>query len=178
MRVEAVTKHPSAKREGYDKKYFVDDLAGIDRLPEVLARADIVSIHTPLTDETRDMFGEKEFSMMKKSAYLINVARARIVNKDALFAALSAQRIAGAAFDVFWREPPDPEDKMLSLENFILTPHIAGWTSEAIETITQNNFDKYREGVTRRCSSYCRQQGIIDLSKHERSTRMCLLQSV
>jgi D-3-phosphoglycerate dehydrogenase len=123
--------------DGYDKKYYVDDLAGIDRLPEVLARADIVSIHTPLTDETTDMFREKEFSMMKKSAYLINVARAKIVNKDALFTALSAQRIAGAAFDVFWREPPDLEDKILALENFILTPHIAGWTSEAIETITR-----------------------------------------
>lgn len=137
MRVEAVTKHPSTKSQGYDKKYFVDDLAGIDRLPEVLARADIVSIHTPLTEETRDMFGEKEFSVMKKSAYLINVARAKIVNKDALFTALSAQRIAGAAFDVFWKEPLDPADQILSLENFILTPHIAGWTAEAIETITR-----------------------------------------
>jgi D-3-phosphoglycerate dehydrogenase len=137
MRVEAVTKHPSTKSQGYDKKYFVDDLAGVDHLPEVLARADIVSIHTPLTEETRDMFGEKEFSVMKKSAYFINVARAKIVNKDALFNALSAQRIAGAAFDVFWNEPPDPEDHLLALENFILTPHIAGWTAEAIETITR-----------------------------------------
>jgi D-3-phosphoglycerate dehydrogenase len=137
MRVEAVTKHPSTISQGYDKKYFVDDLTGIDRLPEVLARADIVSIHTPLTEETRNMFGEKEFSVMKKSAYLINVARAKIVNKDALFAALSTQRIAGAAFDVFWDEPPVPEDQILSLENFILTPHIAGWTVEAIEAITR-----------------------------------------
>ena len=137
MRVEAVTKHPSTKSQGYDKKYFVDDLAGIDHLPEVLARADIVSIHTPLTEETRNMFGEKEFSVMKKSAYLINVARAKIVNKDALFIALSTQRIAGAAFDVFWDEPPIPEDQILSLENFILTPHIAGWTAEAIEAITR-----------------------------------------
>jgi D-3-phosphoglycerate dehydrogenase len=137
MRVEAVTKHPSTKSQGYDKRYFVDELVGIDRLPEVLARADIVSIHTPLTEETRDMFGEKEFSVMKKSAYLINVARAKIVNKDALFNALSTQRIAGAAFDVFWNEPPDPKDQILSLENFILTPHIAGWTAEAIETITR-----------------------------------------
>ena len=96
MRVEAVTKHPSTKSQGYDKKYFVDDLTGVDRLPEVLARADIVSIHTPLTEETKDMFGEKEFNVMKKSAYLINVARAKIVNKDALFNALSAQKIAGA----------------------------------------------------------------------------------
>jgi D-3-phosphoglycerate dehydrogenase len=137
MRVEAVTKHPSTRSQGYDKKYFVDDLTGVERLPEVLARADVVSIHTPLTEETKDMFGEKEFGVMKKSAYLINVARAKIVNKDALFNALSAQKIAGAAFDVFWKEPPDPEDQFLSLENFMLTPHIAGWTGEAIETITR-----------------------------------------
>lgn len=137
MRVEAVTKHPSTKSQGYDKKYFVDDLTGVERLPEVLARADVVSIHTPLTEETKDMFGEKEFGVMKKSAYLINVARAKIVNKDALFNALSAKKIAGAAFDVFWNEPPDPEDQLLSLENFMLTPHIAGWTAEAIETITR-----------------------------------------
>jgi D-3-phosphoglycerate dehydrogenase len=83
------------------------------------------------------MFGEKEFGVMKKSAYLINVARAKIVNKDAIFKALSAQKIAGAAFDVYWKEPPDPEDQLLSLENFMLTPHIAGWTAEAIETITR-----------------------------------------
>jgi D-3-phosphoglycerate dehydrogenase / 2-oxoglutarate reductase len=102
-----------------------------------LARADIVSIHTPLTEETKDMFGEKEFGVMKKSAYLINVARAKIVNKDALFNVLRAQKIAGAAFDVYWKEPPDPEDQLLSLENFMLTPHIAGWTAEAIETITR-----------------------------------------
>jgi D-3-phosphoglycerate dehydrogenase len=137
MRVEAVTKHPSTKSQGYDKRYFVDSLAGVDRLPEVLARADIVSIHTPLTEETRNMFGAKEFGVMKKSAYLINVARAKIVNKDSLFTALSTQRIAAAAFDVFWDEPPNPEDQILSLENFILTPHIAGWTAEAIEAITR-----------------------------------------
>jgi D-3-phosphoglycerate dehydrogenase len=137
MRVEAVTKHPTTKSQGYDKKYFVDDLTGVERLPEVLARADVVSIHTPLTEETKDMFGEKEFGVMKKSAYLINVARAKIVNKDALFNALNAQKIAGAAFDVYWKEPPDPEDQLLSLENFMLTPHIAGWTAEAIETITR-----------------------------------------
>lgn len=138
MRVEAVTKHHSeANSGGYGKRSFVDELTGVDRLPEVLARADIVSIHTPLTEETRSMFGEKEFGMMKKSAFLINVARAKIVNKNALFNALNSGRIAGAAFDVFWNEPADPQDQILSLENFILTPHIAGWTSEAIETNTR-----------------------------------------
>ena len=137
MRVEAVTKHPFAKTEGIDKKYFVDDLVGKEGLPETLARADIVSIHTPLTNETEAMFGERELSMMKKSAYLINVARAHIVNKTALFSALSTERIAGAAFDVFWKEPPDPDDSLLTLDNFFLTPHIAGWTFEAIDAITR-----------------------------------------
>ncbi len=137
MRVEAVTKHPFAKTEGIDKKYFVDDLIGTDGLAETLARADIVSIHTPLTNETEAMFGEKELSMMKKSAYLINVARAHIVDKRALFLALSIKKIAGAAFDVFWTEPPDRNDSILTLDNFVLTPHIAGWTSEAIDAITR-----------------------------------------
>jgi D-3-phosphoglycerate dehydrogenase / 2-oxoglutarate reductase len=151
MRVEAVTKHPSTKSQGFDKKYFVDDLTGIDHLPEVLTRADIVSIHTPLTEETRNMFGEREFGVMKKSACLINVARAKIVNKDALFTALSTQRIAGAAFDVFWDEPPISEDPILSLDNFILTPHIAGWTAEAIEAITRIisiNIERMASGET------------------------------
>jgi D-3-phosphoglycerate dehydrogenase / 2-oxoglutarate reductase len=137
MRVEAVTKHPFAKTEGIDKKYFVDDLIGTDGLAETLARADQVSIHTPLTNETEAMFGEKELSMMKKSAYLINVARAHIVDKRALFLALSTKKIAGAAFDVFWTEPPDRNDSLLTLDNFVLTPHIAGWTLEAIDAITR-----------------------------------------
>jgi D-3-phosphoglycerate dehydrogenase / 2-oxoglutarate reductase len=137
MRVEAVTKHPFANTQGIDKKYFVDDLIGTDGLAETLARADIVSIHTPLTNETEAMFGERELSMMKKSAYLINVARAHIVDKRALFLTLSTQKIAGAAFDVFWTEPPDRNDSLLTLDNFVLTPHIAGWTSEAIEAITR-----------------------------------------
>jgi D-3-phosphoglycerate dehydrogenase len=59
MRVEAVTKHPYTDAQRYNKRYFVDDLAGVDRLSEVLARADFVSIHTPLTEEARDMIGGK-----------------------------------------------------------------------------------------------------------------------
>ena len=76
---------------------------------------------------------------MKKSAFLANVARAPIVDKEALFTALSTNKISGAAFDVFWDEepPPDPNDKLLKLHNFILTPHIAGWTIEPVDTIAR-----------------------------------------
>ncbi|MEJ7642171.1 MAG: NAD(P)-dependent oxidoreductase [Candidatus Nitrosocosmicus sp.] len=137
MRVDAITKNPFTKTEGSNKKYFVDSINGTDKLQEILAKADIVSIHTPLNNETQNMIGPKELKLMKSSAYLINVSRAHIVNKEALHLALADKEIAGAAFDVYWHETTDPNDKILKLDNFILTPHIAGWTAEAIESITK-----------------------------------------
>ncbi len=137
MRVDAITKNPFTKTEGSNKKYFVDSINGTDKLHDILSKADIVSIHTPLNNETQDMIGSNELKLMKTSAYLINVARAHIVNKDALYLALVNKEIAGAAFDVYWNEPANPNDEILKLDNFILTPHIAGWTAEAIESITK-----------------------------------------
>ncbi len=136
MKVVAVTKHPFTKTEGGDKKYFVDNLYGVDKLHEVIQRADIISIHTPLNRETENMIGSNELNLMKQSAYLINVARAQVVNKDALLKSLKEGKIAGAAFDVFWKEPVDPKDELLKLDNFLLSPHIAGWTHEAIDSIS------------------------------------------
>ena len=136
MKVIAVTKHPFTKTEGGDKKYFVDNLYGVDKLTEVIQRADITSIHVPLKRETENMIGSDELKLMKQSAYLINVARAQVVNKDALLKSLKEGNIAGAAFDVFWKEPVDSKDELLKLDNFLLTPHIAGWTHEAIDSIT------------------------------------------
>ncbi len=137
MQVDAITKNPFTKTEGSNKKYFVDSINGTDKLHDILSKADIVSIHTPLNNETQDMIGSNELKLMKASAYLINVARAHIVNEDALYLALTNKEIAGAAFDVYWNEPADPNDKILKLDNFILTPHVAGWTTEAIESITK-----------------------------------------
>ena len=136
MKVVAVTKHPFTKTEGGDKKYFVDNLYGVDKLHEVIQRADIISIHTPLNRETENMIGSNELNLMKQSAYLINVARAQVVNKDALLKSLKEGKIAGAAFDVFWKEPVDSKDELLKLDNFLLSPHIAGWTHEAIDSIS------------------------------------------
>ena len=136
MKVIAVTKHPFTKTEGGDKKYFVDNLYGVDKLSEVIQRADITSIHVPLNRETENMIGSDELKLMKPSAYLINAARAQVVNKDALLKSLKEGNIAGAAFDVFWKEPVDSKDELLKLDNFLLTPHIAGWTHEAIDSIT------------------------------------------
>lgn len=141
MKIFGITKPPFS-RKGLDKTYYVDNIDEPDKLIQYLVESDYVSIHTPLNKETRDMFGEKELGLMKKTAFLINVARAPIVNKNALFDALDQKKILGAAFDVFWEEPPNKDDKLLQFENFILTSHIAGWTSEAIEStirIISNN---------------------------------------
>lgn len=136
MKVIAVTSHPFTKTEGGDKKYFVDSIFGVEKLPQVLPIADIVSIHTPLNNETENMVSKKELELMKKSAYLINVARAPVVNHDALVDSLRNKIIAGAAFDGFWKEPADQNDDLLQLDNFLMTPHIAGWTYEAIDSIS------------------------------------------
>ena len=108
-----------------------------------------VSLHTPLTEETKNIIGAKELALMKKSAYLVNVARAPIVNREALYTVLSNGKISGAAFDVFWEEPPDPNDKLLKLNNFLLTPHIAGWTADSVDAIARiiaTNIERFAQG--------------------------------
>jgi D-3-phosphoglycerate dehydrogenase / 2-oxoglutarate reductase len=137
MHVIAVTKNPFLKKPGIDKVYFVDNLGGSEILSESLSRADYVSLHIPLTEETKNMIGTKELALMKKSAFLVNVARAPIVDREALFKVLSDSKIAGSAFDVFWEQPPDLNDKLLKLRNFILTPHVAGWTTESVDAISR-----------------------------------------
>lgn len=135
MHVVAVTKNPKLKKP--EKYYLVDSIGGLETLSESIARADYVSVHTPLTEETRSMMGKKELGLMKKSSFLINVARAPIVDREALFTELSNKKISGAAFDVFWEEPTDSNDKLLKLDNFVLTPHIAGWTNESVDAIAR-----------------------------------------
>jgi D-3-phosphoglycerate dehydrogenase / 2-oxoglutarate reductase len=147
MYITAVTKHPDSKKGTIDNNnsndnhnnkwnYFINTIQGVDALSDSLIDADYISIHTPLTDETRGLIGAKEINLMKRSAFLLNVARAQIVDREALFTSLVNKKIGGAAFDVFWEEPADPNDKLLKLDNFVLTPHIAGWTTESADTTT------------------------------------------
>jgi D-3-phosphoglycerate dehydrogenase len=96
-----------------------------------LKEADFVSLHLPLTQETRHFIGEKEIFYMKPDAFLINVSRGGVIKQDALFNALKESRIRGAGVDVFDPEPPSPTDALLKLPNVIFTPHFAGDTYEA-----------------------------------------------
>jgi phosphoglycerate dehydrogenase-like enzyme len=121
-----------------------------DHLPELLRESDFVSLHVPLNKDTEGLIGPHEFTLMKPSAFLINVARGRVVDRKALLAALREQRLAGAGLDVFWNEPTDPDDPLLEMPNVIATPHVANMTMETIETIAKasvDNIRRVREGL-------------------------------
>lgn len=102
-----------------------------DNLGSIVSQADIISIHLPLTDETREIIGKKEFKMMKKTAILVNTARGAIVDEKALIDALKIGTIAGAALDVFEVEPLSSESELLRLPNVIVTPHVAADSRES-----------------------------------------------
>jgi phosphoglycerate dehydrogenase-like enzyme len=99
-------------------------------LDELLRVSDVVSLHVALTDDTRNLLSERELSLMKPSAVLINTSRGAALDEDALFAALQEGRLSGAGLDVFTEEPIG-QSRLLELENVVLTPHISGLTAES-----------------------------------------------
>jgi D-3-phosphoglycerate dehydrogenase len=99
-------------------------------LETLLKNADVITIHVPLTPETKHLISQKEFEMMKENALIVNCARGGIINEDDLYNALSEGIISGAALDVYENEPP-VGSSLLELDNVVLTPHIAASTSEA-----------------------------------------------
>jgi D-3-phosphoglycerate dehydrogenase len=100
-------------------------------LKAILPKVDFVSIHCPRSPETINMFNAEVLACMKPDAFLVNTARGGIVNEDALYTALTTGKLRGAGLDVLEREPPDLANKLLGLENVILSPHMAGVTKEA-----------------------------------------------
>jgi glyoxylate reductase len=99
-------------------------------LEDLCSTADIITIHTPLTDTTKDLISTEEIELMKPNVYLVNTARGGIINEASLIIALSNNRIAGAALDVFENEP-HPRPEFFSLKNVVLTPHTGTGTHEA-----------------------------------------------
>lgn len=107
-------------------------------LDDLLGRADYVTIHCPLRDETRHLIGRAQFARMKPTAFLINMARGPIVDQAALYEALTSQKIAGAALDVFDKEPPAADDPLLKLDNVIFTPHLSSWSAESLAQLRRD----------------------------------------
>ena len=105
-------------------------LTGLD---DLLARADVVSVHCPLTPETRHLIDERALSLMKPRAVLLNTARGPVVDETALARALAEGRIAGAGLDVLEQEPPEPTNPLLCLDNVVITPHVAAYSDEYLD---------------------------------------------
>jgi glycerate dehydrogenase len=128
----------------FGMKVIVAEHKGADRIregrksfEEVLEVSDVVTLHSPLNDKTRNMIGAKELERMKPDAILINTARGGLVNEEALFEALQQGMIGGAGFDVLTKEPPREGNPLLdrNLPNFILTPHNAWASLEAMQAL-------------------------------------------
>jgi D-3-phosphoglycerate dehydrogenase len=114
-------------------------------LDEVFARADFLTVHTPLTSETRGIIGAQAFAKMKKGIRVINCARGGLVDETALLTALKSGNVAGAALDVFEQEPPPPDHPLLSLDAVIATPHLGASTTEAQEGVAFTVAEQMRD---------------------------------
>jgi D-3-phosphoglycerate dehydrogenase len=128
VRIIACDKYPNHKiAEGLNVAF-----AGFE---DLLRESDIISLHVPSADDTFHLINEKTLNLMKKSAILINSSRGALVDEKALYACLSAGRIAGAATDVFEREPTERDNPLFALDNFVCTPHVAAMCVETISSI-------------------------------------------
>jgi (S)-sulfolactate dehydrogenase len=118
---------------------YADDFPGAveGTLEEVLTQSDVLSLHVPLTGETRGMIGAEVLASMKPGAVLVNAARGGVVVEAALADALRSGHLAGAALDVFETEPLGPDYPFAGVPNLILTPHVAGVTEEANARVSE-----------------------------------------
>src|SRR5678816_4234882 len=114
-------------------------------LDEVYVRADFLTVHTPLTAETRGLIDREVMSKMKPGARIINCARGGLVDEEALAEAIKSGTIAGAAVDVFTKEPPPPDHPLLGLEQVIVTPHLGASTTEAQEGVAYTVAEQMRD---------------------------------
>ena len=122
----------------------------VAKLGALFKNADVVSLHCPLTDETRGLVNAERLNLMKPTAFLINTARGAVVDEAALAEALNSGRIAGAGLDVLVHEPPKKDDPLLTAQNCIVTPHIAWASRDArarlIKTVAEN-LKAFRNGT-------------------------------
>jgi D-3-phosphoglycerate dehydrogenase / 2-oxoglutarate reductase len=112
---------------------------------EVLARADFLTVHTPLTNETRNLINAGAFSKMKTGARVINCARGGLIDEHALYEAITSGKISGAALDVFEQEPPAADHPLLSLDQVIVTPHLGASTTEAQQAVAVTVAEQMRD---------------------------------
>jgi phosphoglycerate dehydrogenase-like enzyme len=158
MTVLACKRNPAQRRDtgytlpgtGDPEGVLPDAWMGPGELPELLGRSDVVVMCAPLTVETRHLIGARELALMKRSAYLINVGRGASVDEAALVQALGAGTIAGAAVDVFAKEPPPAGHPLYALDNVIVSPHVSGFLPSYDDKCTDlfaENLHRYLVGT-------------------------------
>ena len=143
MRVIAVDLHSPPKPDQ------VESLWGLDRLNDLVAEADVLLIACPATAETQDLIGPEQIALLKPSAILVNIARGGIVDEPALIECLTEGRIAGAGLDVTRIEPLPADDPLWDTPRLVLTPHIAGWSTDRSRSVAEffcENLRRYKSG--------------------------------
>jgi phosphoglycerate dehydrogenase-like enzyme len=143
LKVLGVRRNPAAGGHGADAVF------GVEALPRLLPEADFVALTCPLTRETTGLIDAAALGRMRESAYLVNVARGRVVDEPALIAALAARRLAGAALDVTVEEPLPPASPLWAMEQVLITPHTAGETrryEDGVLDILQENLGRLWRG--------------------------------
>jgi glycerate dehydrogenase len=155
----AIGKSMARLAEGVGMKVIISEHKNVQEVragrigfAEMLQQSDIITLHCPLTGDTRDMFGRSEFEMMKRNALLINTARGALLQDDALIDALKNRLIAGAAVDCLREEPPANGNQLLDLDlpNLIVTPHVAWASDEAVQALADQVIDNIESFVAGR----------------------------
>lgn len=144
FRMQVIAYDPYLTREAAER-------LGVEsvEMDELFARADFISIHTPLTGETRHLIGDAELARMKPGVRLINCARGGIIEEQALARAIEGGRVAGAALDVFEQEPPPKDHRLLHLPQVIVTPHLGAATDEAQTAVALAIADQVADALVR-----------------------------
>jgi phosphoglycerate dehydrogenase-like enzyme len=140
-------------------------------LEDLLRRSDFVCICCALTPETRGLINAERLSLMKPTAYLINIARGPIVDQAALTAALRQRRIQGAGLDVFEREPIDPADPLLELDNVILSPHALCWTDECFRGNGESACESILQVASGRLPAHIVNRAVLDHPRFQQRLR-------
>ena len=131
VRLIAIKRHNPREAQ---KEFGLEWVGGPNDLHELLARSDFVVLCLVVTEESKNLMNHESFSFMKTDAFLINLSRGGLIDRDALLEALATRRIAGAGLDVFWEEPPDPNDPIFN-HNVLATPHVGGVTDVSMQGI-------------------------------------------
>jgi D-3-phosphoglycerate dehydrogenase / 2-oxoglutarate reductase len=142
----------------------IEAVGGLDQL---LPRCDFLTVHTPLTDETRDLIGARELALLPQGARVLNCARGGIVNEPALAEALGSGHLAGAALDVFVEEPPPADHPLLKMPNVVLTPHLGAATVEAQTSVAREAAQLLIDFLTRGVVQFAVNMAAVDRTELE-----------